>query len=257
MPGPGNYEEKSFITEGIKYSMYQKREETIEQTPGPGDYEEVVEKKEGITIGQKLKDKDIELLPGPGNYEERSYILDGPQYSIHQRRDERIEQTPGPGDYEEIEIKKEGYTIGQKLTEKEAEEIPGPGNYEGKTYITDGVKYSMYQRRDERIEQTPGPGDYEDIIEKKGGIIIGQKLTEKEAEEIPGPGNYEERNYITDGAKYSIYQRRDERIEQTPGPGDYEDIEEKSKGIIIAERLNQKEAEEIPGPGNYEEKIIY
>ena len=114
MPGPGNYEEKSFITEGIKYSMYQKREETIEQTPGPGDYEEVVEKKEGITIGQKLSQKEAEELPGPGNYEEKSYIVEGPKYSIYQKREETIEQTPGPGDYEEVVEKKEGITIGQK-----------------------------------------------------------------------------------------------------------------------------------------------
>ena len=254
LPGPGNYEDKSYIVEGPKYSIYQKREGKIEQTPGPGDYEDLKEQKKGVTIGERLRDRAQEDMPGPGNYEQKSHIVEGPQYSIYQKREGKIEQTPGPGDYEDLKEQQKGVTIGERLKEKAPEDLPGPGNYERKSHIVEGPQYSMYQRRDGKIEQTPGPGDYEDLKEQKKGVTIGERLKDRAPEDMPGPGNYEDKSHIVEGPQYSIYQRRDQKIEQTPGPGDYEDLKEQKKGVTIGERLKDRAPEELPGPGNYEQK---
>ncbi|CAI2384789.1 unnamed protein product [Moneuplotes crassus] len=257
MPGPGNYEGKSHIQEGPQYSMYQKREQRIDQTPGPGDYEFIQKQNKGVVMGQKFKNKEPEDMPGPGNYEGKSHIQEGPQYSMYHRREQKVEQTPGPGDYEDIKTKGKGVTIGKKFTQREAEDMPGPGNYEGKSHILEGPQYSMYQRRDQKIEQTPGPGDYEDLQKEGKGVTIGQRLTEKQVEDMPGPGNYEGKSHIQEGPQYSMYHRRDQKIEQTPGPGDYEYKEKKGKGVTIGARIAQKEAEDMPGPGNYEGKTAF
>ena len=73
-----------------RYSIYQKREQRIEQTPGPGDYEELKKEMKGVTIGEKLKERKPEDLPAPGQYTEKSYIVEGPQYSIYQKREHKI-----------------------------------------------------------------------------------------------------------------------------------------------------------------------
>jgi hypothetical protein len=96
LPGPGAYDSK-YQKEGVQYSMYAKRDNKIEMTPGPGDYEMAKEQSKGVTIGQRQSTKAPEELPGPGEYTERSYINEGPQYSMYERRDGKIESTPGPG----------------------------------------------------------------------------------------------------------------------------------------------------------------
>ena len=89
------------MVEAPQYSIYQKCEQKIEQTPEPEDYNESAKEKKGITIGIRLGDKKTEDLPDPGQYEAWSAIVEGPQYSIYQKRDQKIEQTSGPGDYNE------------------------------------------------------------------------------------------------------------------------------------------------------------
>ena len=96
LPGPGAYDSQ-FQKEGVQWSMYSKRDVKYEQTPGPGDYELIKEQPKGVTIGQKQAPKQVEELPGPGMYTQKSYILEGPQYSMYQKRDSKIESTPGPG----------------------------------------------------------------------------------------------------------------------------------------------------------------
>ena len=44
--------------------------------------------------------------------------MEGPQYSIYQKRDNKIEQKPGPGDYNIPENEKKGVTIGKRLADK-------------------------------------------------------------------------------------------------------------------------------------------
>ena len=63
-------------------------------------------------MGTKLRDKDPEELPGPGNYEMGSKIVEGPQYSMGDRRDQRISDTPGPGTYEAKGLKAKGVSMG-------------------------------------------------------------------------------------------------------------------------------------------------
>ena len=254
MPGPGNYEEKSHVGEGPQYSMYQKRDTKIAFTPGPGDYENPNQEQKGVTIGQRFEDKQAEEIPGPGNYQAKSHIAEGPQYSIYQKRDNKIEQTPGPGDYNNPEKEQKGVTIGRRITEREGDDLPGPGNYQDKTHIGEGAKYSIYQKREQKIEQTPGPGEYEELSEAKKGVVIGKRIQEREAEELPGPGNYEGNTYVGEGPQYSMYPKREHKIDFTPGPGDYEQVSQKQKGVIIGQRLKDKYVEELPGPGNYEGK---
>jgi len=254
LPGPGNYESKSRISEGPQYSMYQRHEEKYEQTPGPGDYKEFKEKRGGVTIGQKVKERQAEDMPGPGNYEGKSTVGEGPQYSMYQKRDQKIEYTPGPGDYNEPEHQQKGVSIGQKMRVREAEDMPGPGNYEGKSTVGEGPQYSMYQKRDQKIEYTPGPGDYNELVHQQKGVTIGQKMKHREAEDMPGPGNYEGKSTVGEGPQYSMYQKRDNKIDRTPGPGDYNEPEHQQKGVSIGQKIRVREAEEMPGPGNYEGK---
>ena len=225
MPGPGNYEGKTLLGQGPKYSMYSKRETMIKQTPGPGDYNQPKKEKKGVTIGKKLKSKKIEDLPGPGNYEKGSKIIEGPQFSFYPKHDTKIEQTPGPGDYELESKEQKGITIGQRYQQKMAEELPGPGNYEEKSKISEGPHYSMYQKREAKIEQTPGPGDYYYLKNEKKGVTMGKRFAEKEIEELPGPGRYRHRSKISEGPKFTLGTKRRERAkEHTPGPGYYNTI---------------------------------
>ena len=135
MPAPGQYELKSHIVEGPQYSIYERREKKIETTVGPGEYEITDEKGKGFTIGEKLKERRPEDLPAPGQYEIKSRIIEGPQYSVGEKRYQKIEQTPGPGEYELIEEKGQGVTIGERYKERAPEDVPAPGQYEIKSRI--------------------------------------------------------------------------------------------------------------------------
>ena len=83
VPAPGQYELKSKIIEGPHYSMGVKRDDDIEQTPGPGEYEAPEEKKKGMTIGERMVEREIEDAPAPGAYDLKSKMVEGPQYSIY------------------------------------------------------------------------------------------------------------------------------------------------------------------------------
>ena len=129
-----------------------KRIEKIEQTVGPGEYETPEDRGKGVTIGERLREKEAEYIPEPGAYEVRSKIVEGPQYSIYEKREQKIEQTVGPGEYEVKEERKQGVTIGERLREKEADYIPEPGAYEIKSKIIEGPTYSIGEKRVEKIE---------------------------------------------------------------------------------------------------------
>jgi len=77
-----------------------KRDERVELGPGPGEYELKDKKEGGFTIGERLADKEIEDAPAPGQYELKSTLVEGPQYSMYERRAEKLETTVGPGEYE-------------------------------------------------------------------------------------------------------------------------------------------------------------
>jgi hypothetical protein len=96
--------------------------------------------------------------PAPGDYEIGSKIVEGPQYSIYQKRNEKIEPTPGPGEYEYHEKEGKGVTIGEKRESKISSDTPAPGQYEIESKIIEGPRYSMYEKRDQKIERTVGPG---------------------------------------------------------------------------------------------------
>jgi len=210
------------LGEGPQYSMYPKREQKIEFTPGPGDYEQLSKSGQGVSIGKRYEDKIAEEIPGPGNYQTKSQFSEGPKYSIYQKRQGKIEQTPGPGDYEQPKKKGKGVTIGKKMKSKKPEDLPGPGNYKEISHIQEGPKYSIYTKRTTKIDLTPGPGDYYMPKKKGKGVTIGKKFKQGEIDDLPGPGRYRTRSRISEGPKYSIFTKRQEKtIEDTPGPGSY------------------------------------
>ena len=93
-----------------------------------------------------MADKKVEDLPAPGQYELKSYLNEGPQYSIYQKRDQKIEQAPGPGDYNEPVKEQKGVTIGKRLNEKKAEDLPAPGQYSTKSHLVEGPQYSIIKK---------------------------------------------------------------------------------------------------------------
>ncbi|MBK8156466.1 MAG: hypothetical protein IPK55_10960 [Streptococcus sp.] len=70
-----------------------RKKRPVEQTPGPGEYELKEEGGKGVTIGERLKERKPEDLPAPGQYEIKSRIIEGPQYSVGEKRYTKIEQT--------------------------------------------------------------------------------------------------------------------------------------------------------------------
>ena len=174
-----------------------------------------------------MREKEADYVPEPGAYEVKSRIVEGPTYSIGEKRMEKIEQTVGPGEYEVVEEKAKGVTIGERLREKEADYIPEPGAYEVRSKIVEGPQYSIYEKREQKIEPTVGPGEYEVKEEKAKGVTIGERLREKEADYVPEPGAYEIKSRIIEGPTYSIGEKRIEKIEQIVGPGEYEVKEER------------------------------
>ena len=92
----------------------------------------------GVTIGERLREKEGDYIPEPGAYELKSTLVEGPQYSIYEKREQKIEQTVGPGEYEVKEERKQGVTIGERLREREADYVPEPGAYEVRSKIIEG-----------------------------------------------------------------------------------------------------------------------
>ena len=78
--------------------------------------------------------------------------------------------------YETVIKEEKGITIGTKPLEKGFEDVPGPGEYEAKTTIAEGPKYSIYEKRSQKIESTPGPGEYDDPVKEGKGVTIGTKI---------------------------------------------------------------------------------
>ena len=40
-----------------------------------------------MTIGEKLREKEADYIPEPGAYELKSTLVEGPQYSIYEKRE--------------------------------------------------------------------------------------------------------------------------------------------------------------------------
>ncbi len=77
--------------EGPTYSIGQKHIEKQEVTIGPGEYEMPEEKVRGVTIGERLREKEGDYVPAPGEYELKSSLVEGPQFSIQEKRYTKIE----------------------------------------------------------------------------------------------------------------------------------------------------------------------
>ena len=49
------------------------------------------EKSKGVTIGERLREKEADYVPEPGTYEIKSTLKEGPNYTIGEKRYEVIE----------------------------------------------------------------------------------------------------------------------------------------------------------------------
>lgn len=175
-------------------------------------------------------------MPAPGQYEIESKIIEGPTYSIGEKREHKIEQTVGPGEYEAPQEQTRGVTIGEKHRERLPEDVPAPGQYEISSKIQEGPQYSIYEKREHKIERTVGPGEYEAPQEQTKGVTIGEKHRERVPEDLPAPGQYEISSKVIEGPTYSIGEKRYQKIERTVGPGEYEAPQEQTKGVTIGEK---------------------
>ena len=126
------------IKEGPQYSIYQKRDQKIEQTPGPGDYNEPGKEQKGLTIGKRFADKKAEDLPGPGEYNGSVKAITDRGFKIGTKIESKIELKPGPGEYEAnpLVTKPRPQTAAvfskskaKRTIEVEHDDEPGPGQY--------------------------------------------------------------------------------------------------------------------------------
>ena len=53
---------------------------------GPGEYEAPEDRGKGVTIGERLREKEADYVPEPGAYEIKTTIQEGPTYSIGEKR---------------------------------------------------------------------------------------------------------------------------------------------------------------------------
>jgi hypothetical protein len=179
-----------------------------------------------------LVEKKFEDLPGPGQYELKSN-LEGPQYTMYERRDQKIEHTPGPGEYYSEKKEMKGLTIGQRYKDKKFEDLPGPGQYEGSPSTLQKKGFKIGARLSTKIEEKPGPGQYNgDTLKLKSRpqtAAVFSKSKTKRSKKVdeddiePGPGHYRYYNPKLAGKGVSFTKDRKNKFNSTytPGPGSY------------------------------------
>jgi hypothetical protein len=177
-PGPGAYFVKD-KRQGPAFSVGRgKRTEiaALRNTPGPGNYEQrtsaLGNKSKSFGTGIRPGIAKANGFPGPGAYNSRSFIEEGPKYSLVARKNEvkSVELLPGPGQYNpEIGAGRAEPThavigTGQRTNENRRgiRVSPGPGAYEFESR-RNGPKWSFKKDAKEKAsyEDEPGPGQYE------------------------------------------------------------------------------------------------
>eukprot|EP00736_Rhodelphis_marinus_P011139 Rmarinus@m.20633 len=115
-PGPGSYETRGGISDGLEerkgFTMYPKIEVPVKPSPGPGWYETApvseATKAKGPSFGRAPAHDggavDSDVNPGPGSYETRGGISDGLEerkgFTMYPKIESPVKPSPGPGWYE-------------------------------------------------------------------------------------------------------------------------------------------------------------
>lgn len=192
-------------------------------------------------------------MPNPGTYEYKSFIGEGPKYTMKQKYDNdlgqvkskrhqnapRIPDTPGPGSYEIID-KETGpkYTMRKKykiLNKKGV--IPPVGKYNLRADDMTSVGNGYLQRKEERTNLSinkqalayPGPGAYNpgDSLSSTGPKFSFSKSERGKVSKrayTPGPGTYAHKEYTgREGVEPTfakeVYKRYE--VNKNPAPGQY------------------------------------
>jgi hypothetical protein len=266
LPGPGNYEIPSLMSEGPKYSL-RGRCKVMEKTysPGPGQYE-VRKSTESALVHsftrerRSLSSEKLGLhVPGPGQY----HIKEEPSQGIKFGTDERVKTAaspvPGPGAYNlPSVIDSKGFSIYGKPKIKENERSPGPANYEFKQSMPNrSFSIGRSSRFRYRENLTPGPGAYSVAVTKKNSSsVFSQAKRESYLNKanLPGPGAYNIPEKVVEGPCFTIRTKNHVRpIDGTPGPGQYESkkSERGFSPIFGTSKRQNGFKEELPGPGQY------
>ena len=108
--GPGQYNLQTYLGEGPKYTMGDKREAgPLNKNPGPGYYQpedgitherapqwKYFESPNGNHDGPFVNSNDL----GPGQYNLPTYLGEGPKYTMGDKRENGpFNNNPGPSDY--------------------------------------------------------------------------------------------------------------------------------------------------------------
>ena len=292
-PGSGNYEYKTFIGEGPKYTMRQKFDENG-----------LLEDKRNPNAHEKTK------VPGPGHYDPKD-STGTPKYTIGQKHYKkeikglfRLE-VPGVGKYDLAkDFTAPSYKIGNlKRTNlnlnDEALKNPGPDKYnpEGIASTTPKWTFSKTERFGSRKPKSafvrrlnvPGPGSYKmtTFIGKEGPHYTFNKIKynhtdaidesmQKRVMNYPSPFSYfKDRRYVTDTPKYSMSKLQrdkaninDKYLLTTPGPQKYHPNKNVSStmrhfpiwtmnkdGKEKGGKKSKVKRVQTPGPGHYNIKI--
>ena len=287
-PGPGQYNIRSKVFEGPKYTMSIKsKSQRDSNSPGPGEYNLSMNDKESsskYTMGIKLRNIKKFITPGPGNYNIRSLNKSSaPSYSFGKEKKRGPENlnsiyVPGPGNYdnsaEKVLESNPKFSFGKnKRGYLEKYDTPGPGDYELKKFfgndgpklsISSKLKYNIYEKAKKEV---PGPGQYKDTCINNYKIKMpSYKIGISKREfiknsDIPGPANYLLDNSLNmvrhkDPAWKIGMEKRHENIRDTtlPGVGDYnvsKGLGEGPKYSIKGRNIYFGRKNKNPGPGEY------
>lgn len=241
-------------------------------TPGPTQYnpKDIHEFYPAWKIGSEKRGNLLQntKTPEPGKYEYKSFIGEGPKYTMRERysidgtkkekrhkKAYRKKSFPGPGTYNVREDFVSGprYTMSAKYRkiDKRAAGVPGVGTYnlrKDADFLVDGGKWDTQKRKNGNINEKnlkfPGPGSYN--ITADGMSTVGPKFSFGKSQRLetrrpvtPGPGTYAHKLYVgKEGPKYTI--------NKEPGEGD---------GSLSRSKSSTKP--NTPAPGDYFQSIQY
>lgn len=251
------------------------------ESPGPGTYNC---RSFLVTVGGKIGKSSRTALdsaekmsktPGPGSYLTPSKIVEGPRFSMTNRRPSSAKSVnPGPGayrvDFNWTTTKENSpcYRIGSagRSTITNLSSGPGPGRYSVESLLngpkwafgTSGRNYSGSRN------QSPGPGSYS-IMNKwisSGYTIQGRYKNLKEFNP-PGPGAYSPSFNKDKSSAWTMGRSARSTFQgkfMSPGPGAYIDSSTLSKTLGVFSRAArstfQSQKLAVPGPGHYSSTFI-
>ena len=210
-----------------------------------------------------------------GSYNYKSYIGEGPKYTISQKfsidgklegkrhpRAHAIEPTPGPGSYDiKTDLGGPKYTIGLKRVSKSLSQYnlgPAVGTYnlrKDSSFITPCFKFDTEKRENLETNKSninyPGPGKYNkiDILETKGikwsfplqgrFMRIKPRNSKLVRINVPGPGSYNIKSIFgKEGPKFTFNK-------------------DKYNHSDTADESMKEKMKKYPCPGSYLQRIDY